>query len=100
MARSRQDHPPGAAFGGRLSCNLCGVLAVVELSRHRSLLPVRVDVDDVVHAHVHLLRQLGRLRAGPITIPLRPATLTWLIEQSREPSALEESPDIEGRGGR
>ncbi len=46
------------------------------------------------------VRQPGRLLAGPITIPLQPATFTWRIEQSRGPCALEESPDIAGRGGR
>ena len=44
---------------------------------------LRVDVDDVVHAHAQFVRHPGRLHAGPITVPLQPATLNWRIEQSR-----------------
>src|ERR1700710_144249 len=52
MARAREDHSTGAAFDGGLPRYLRGVLAVIELLRHWSLIPVRIDVDDVVHAHL------------------------------------------------
>ena len=52
VARARKDHAAGAALNGGLPRDLGGVLAVIELLRHWSLIPVRIDVDDVVHAHL------------------------------------------------
>src|SRR3954463_5715458 len=52
MARAREDHATGAAFDGDLPCYLGSIPAVIELLRHRRLIPVRIDVDDVVHAHL------------------------------------------------
>ena len=45
LARAREDHPAGAALGGRLPRDLRGVLAVVELLRDGRLVALRVDVD-------------------------------------------------------